>query len=59
MAGIPHKFTFKCTKGHITERVYPPGTRIEDNDETTCEKCLGVSEVTIAYVIGVESVKGK
>lgn len=44
-------FTYKCLKGHLTEKTYPLGTRYDDEDETTCLKCLEQQNVTVAYLI--------
>lgn len=48
-------YTFKCDRGHVTERVFPPGTRVDDNDETTCDECLKSSVVATAYVVWIHS----
>ena len=55
MSGIKHLYTFKCLKGHVTAKMFPPGTRLDDHDETTCTECLKANEVKTAYVIFVES----
>lgn len=53
MAGIPRLFTFKCSKGHETQRLFPPGTTVDEEDETTCEECLDDNETERAYVVFV------
>jgi hypothetical protein len=50
-------FRYKCQKGHITKREFPRGTRVEDEDETTCLICLDDLDVKPAWVISVEGVK--
>ena len=54
MSGIPLLFSFKCEKGHLMKVLFPPGTRIDDEDETTCTECLDAQEVKPAYVVCVE-----
>jgi hypothetical protein len=58
MAGTRRVFVFKCSKGHITEKFFMLGTRIDDYDETTCIECLGAQEVRPAYVISVDFCAG-
>jgi len=43
-------FEFKCPKGHVTERRFPPGTKYDDHPHIICMKCpQGVIER--AYLI--------
>lgn len=51
MSRIRRLFTFKCVKGHVMEKTYPIGTRLDDYDETTCTECLNASEVKPAYLV--------
>jgi hypothetical protein len=54
MAATRQRFTFKCSKGHITEKFFRLGTRIDDYDETTCAECLKSMEVRPAYIVFVD-----
>jgi hypothetical protein len=49
-----HLFRFKCANGHVTEKSFPLGTRLEDEDETTCVECLKRGILKPAYVIFIE-----
>jgi len=55
MATTRRRFTFKCELGHITEKFFMLGTRINDYDETTCETCLKDLFVRPAYVVSVDT----
>jgi hypothetical protein len=59
MAGLRHRYTFKCEVGHETEKIFPPGTRIDENDETTCLECLKKGDLKTAYVIFICSMPAK
>jgi hypothetical protein len=54
MSGIKHLYTFKCQKGHVIVKMFPPGTRLDEHDEETCAECLKANELKTAYVIYVE-----
>jgi len=51
MGATRRRFIFKCAKGHITQKTFMLGTRIDDYDETTCEACLKNLEVRPAYIV--------
>ena len=51
MGATRRRFTFKCIKGHLTQKFFMLGTRIDDYDETTCEECLKSMEVRPAYIV--------
>jgi hypothetical protein len=55
MKRAAHFFTFKCVKGHITEKEFPLGTRLEGRDEIPCEACLMADEVETAYVVFISA----
>lgn len=54
MAATRRRFTFKCELGHLTEKYFMLGTRIDDYDETTCETCLKDLFVRPAYIVRVD-----
>ena len=51
MGATKRRFTFKCSKGHLTQKLFMLGTRIDDYDETTCVECLKSLEVRPAYIV--------
>lgn len=55
MAKTMRRFLYKCVKGHVTSKLFPLGTRLDDYDETTCLKCLDNSEVKAAYLISADA----
>ncbi len=58
MPATRRRFTFKCAKGHLTQKLFMLGVSIEDYDETTCEECLKSMEVRPAYIIGADFTSG-
>jgi hypothetical protein len=56
MATTKQRFTYKCANGHVTEKVFPLGTRFDDYDETTCLECLNGSKVKPTYLVFAEAV---
>ena len=55
MSGMRQLYTFKCPKGHVTHIMFPSGTKIDDEDETTCAECLKTNAVAAAYVVFVRA----
>lgn len=53
MAGMPRLFKFKRERGHLTDRTYPPGAKIEENDEIACPQCSKMKRPAPAYVVFV------
>jgi hypothetical protein len=53
MSGMMQVYTFKCSKGHVTHIIFKPGTRIDDEDETTCRECMKKNVLEPAYVVFV------
>jgi hypothetical protein len=51
MGATKRLFTYKCENGHVTEKVFPLGTRFDDYDETTCPECLKTLEVKPTYLV--------
>ncbi len=54
---MPIEFTFKCWQGHEMKVTFPSGTKVEDEDETTCSQCLAAGDVKAAYVVAVKSIE--
>jgi hypothetical protein len=54
MGTTKQRFIFKCAKGHITQKLFMLGTKIDEYDETTCDECLKSLEVRPAYVVSVD-----
>ena len=46
-------FEFKCTKGHVTEKRYPPGTSYDKYPHILCPECMKVPTAPLnkAYLI--------
>lgn len=60
MARVRQLYTYKCSKGHVMKRTFPLGTRIDDEDETTCIECYDKDgKLMTAYVVNVEFTSGK
>lgn len=51
MGATRNLYTYKCWKGHVTEKSFPLGTRYDDEDELTCLECLKQNEVKTAYLV--------
>jgi hypothetical protein len=47
-------FIYKCTRGHVTERTFPLGTKYDGEDETTCMPCLDSGDLNTAYLVWAE-----
>lgn len=55
MARVRQLYTYKCSKGHVMKREFPLGTRIDDQDETTCVECYDKDHKKVpAYVVFME-----
>lgn len=44
-------FEFKCPRGHLTERNYPPRTEYSKHPSITCPECLARGEEVEAYIV--------
>jgi hypothetical protein len=55
MGTTRRRFIYKCEQGHLTTKIFPLGTRLDDEDETTCLECLKVSEVKATYLISADA----
>jgi len=43
-------FEFKCARGHLTEKVYPPGTSYDKHAQISCPTCLKNYDLEVAYL---------
>lgn len=43
-------FEFKCSKGHLKEERFPPGTGYSEHPSIACPKCLESGELNDAYI---------
>lgn len=61
MTATRNIFQFKCKQGHLMEKTFALGTRVDDEDETTCAECLTRGIVEPAYVVLIvpTTLKGK
>ena len=55
MGATGRTFVYKCTKGHVTKKSFPLGTKFDDEDETTCSECLKKSDLKPAYLVWAEN----
>jgi hypothetical protein len=44
-------FEYKCAKGHLTERRYPPGTPYSKHAEIECPNCAEEGKYKDAYIM--------
>lgn len=44
-------FEFKCPKGHLTERIFPPRTSYDKYASIICPKCLDKGTHAEAYLV--------
>lgn len=56
MGATQRLFIYKCVAGHLTEKVFPLGTRFDDHDETTCQECLLSLDVKPTYLISADAI---
>lgn len=57
MTAARNVFQFKCKHGHLTEKTFALGTRVDDEDETTCSECLKKNILESAYVVSIRPTK--
>lgn len=51
MTATQRRFTYKCEKGHVAQKLFPLGTSFKDNDEIKCPECLKVGKALPAYLV--------
>ena len=44
-------FEYKCPKGHLTERIFPPRTPYDKYASILCPKCLDKGTPVEAYLV--------
>ena len=44
-------FEFKCSRGHLTEKTYPPGTSYDKHAQIACPVCLQAYDLETAYLV--------
>lgn len=57
MGATKSVFKYKCALGHVTTKLYPLGTRIDDYDETSCVECLRPAYIVFACFTSAEKKK--
>lgn len=56
MAATQRLFIYKCIKGHVTQKLFPLGTRFDTSDEITCVQCFDSGEFQKAYLVYAEAI---
>jgi hypothetical protein len=44
-------FEYRCTQGHRTEKIFPPGTAYDKHTQIACPACLKSGEIVDAYLV--------
>ena len=44
-------FDYKCSKGHETEELFPPGTSYDSRSQLLCPTCLAEGHPNDAYLM--------